>query len=73
MGGKSKYRLTVEFSREEIAKLFYAVHHGDTVQTFRSLLGRGGQTKKKRRNCNKKLPVSGERRLKSKSVNCWKR
>lgn len=38
MGGKSKYRLTVEFSREEIAKLFYAVHHGDTVRTFRSLL-----------------------------------
>jgi hypothetical protein len=36
LGGR--YRLTVEFSREEIAKLFYAVHDGDTVQTFRALL-----------------------------------
>jgi hypothetical protein len=36
MGGR--YRLTVEFSREEIAQLFWAVHHGDTVRTFKLLL-----------------------------------
>jgi hypothetical protein len=36
MGGR--YRLTVEFNREEIAQLFWAVHHGDTVQTFKLLL-----------------------------------
>src|SRR4029078_3781029 len=36
MGGR--YRFTVEFSREEIAKLFFATHHGDIVQTFKSLL-----------------------------------
>jgi hypothetical protein len=31
-------RLTIEFSREEIAQLFWAVHHGDTVPTFKLLL-----------------------------------
>jgi hypothetical protein len=36
LGGR--YRLTVEFSREEIAQLFWAVHHGDTVRTFKLLL-----------------------------------
>jgi hypothetical protein len=36
MGGR--YLLDVELSREEIAKLFYATHYGDIVDTFRKLL-----------------------------------
>jgi hypothetical protein len=36
LGGR--YLLKVELSREEIAKLFFATHHGDIVQTFKSLL-----------------------------------
>jgi hypothetical protein len=36
LGGR--YLLRVELSREEIAKLFFATHNGDLVQTFKSLL-----------------------------------
>ncbi len=32
------YLLRVELTREEIAKLFFATHKGDLVQTFKSLL-----------------------------------
>lgn len=35
LGGR--YLLTIALSREEIAKLFFATHHGDLVQTFKSL------------------------------------
>ena len=36
MGGR--YLLTIELSRKEIAKLFFATHDGDIVRTFKSLL-----------------------------------
>ena len=36
LGGR--YLLKVELSRDEIAKLFFATHHGDIVRTFKSLL-----------------------------------
>jgi hypothetical protein len=36
LGGR--YFLGVELSREEIAKLFFATHNGDLVQTFKTLL-----------------------------------
>jgi hypothetical protein len=36
LGGRYLFR--VELSREEIAKLFFATHHGDIVRTFKSLL-----------------------------------
>jgi hypothetical protein len=36
LGGR--YLLGVELSRDEIAKLFFATHKGDLVETFKSLL-----------------------------------